>query len=128
MQALIRLNIATDKAARLSIQYAFWQQMIPEFGLSFNQLNIATALNYAGLACGGVIFIPFAIKYGRRPVYLISTAVMAATAFWTARLQAVPELYITNLLSGLAGSTNETIVQMTVGQHPITNDAEPTKR
>jgi hypothetical protein len=39
---------------------------------------------------------------------------MLATAFWTARIESLAELYITNLLQGLAGATNETIVEITV--------------
>lgn len=83
-------------------------------GVTYSQLNNATSVNNAGLSMGCVLFIPFARKYGRRPVYLVSTAVLAAMAFWTAKMQTVAELYVTNLLTGLAGAVNETIVQMTV--------------
>ena len=91
--------------------------------MTYSQLNNALAVNYAGTASGCVFFIPFAIKYGRRPVYLISTLLMAAIAFWTARIQSVGELYATSLLVGLAGATNETIVQMTV--RLVTPDHNP---
>lgn len=104
---------------RLSIQTVFWQDLVPDLNVDYNQLNIALAINYAGTGCGGFLFIPLAIKYGRRPVYLISTAIMAATCFWTARVGSVKSLYATNLISGLAGSTNETIVQMTVSERKI---------
>lgn len=88
--------------------------MIPDLKVDYSQLNNASAINYAGTGAGCIFFIPFAVKYGRRPVYLVSTAMMAAMSFWSARMTTVAELYITNLLAGLAGSTNETIVQMTV--------------
>lgn len=96
------------------MQTVFWQQMIPDLEVDYKQLNNALAVNYTGTACGCLLFIPFSIKYGRRPVYLISIAVMTALAFWTSRITSVTELYITNLLCGLSGSTNETLVQMTV--------------
>lgn len=88
--------------------------MIPDLQVGYAQLNNALAINYAGTATGCIFFIPFAIKYGRRPVYLVSTCLMAGVAFWSAKMQSVPELYITSLLCGLGGSTNEAIVQMTV--------------
>ncbi|KAK5046105.1 hypothetical protein LTR84_008562 [Exophiala bonariae] len=39
---------------------------------------------------------------------------MAGVCFGTARIDSVKGLYATNLICGLAGSTNETIVQMTI--------------
>jgi MFS family permease len=63
---------------------------------------------------GCVIFIPLAKKFGRRPVYLVSTALMLVTSFWISKLESLAELYIANLLQGLAGATNESIVQITV--------------
>lgn len=98
----------------LSIQLLFWQQMISDMGVNYTQLNTATSVNNAGLSMGCILFIPFARRYGRRPVYVASTALMAAMAFWTARMQTVAELYVTQLITGLAGAVNETIVQMTV--------------
>lgn len=63
---------------------------------------------------GCVLFIPLAKKYGRRPIYIASTAVMLATSFWTSSLKSLAELYVCNLLQGLAGATNEAIVEITV--------------
>lgn len=60
------------------------------------------------------LFIPVAKKFGRRPVYIASMALMTATIFWSAKIQTLSELYATNLLSGLAGATNEAIVQITI--------------
>ncbi|KAJ4110285.1 hypothetical protein NW768_012045 [Fusarium equiseti] len=96
------------------IQAIFWPQMTVELGFSFDQLNIGLACNVAGLAVGCIFVIPFTIKYGRRSTYIASTAVMAAISWWSARMQTLPELYITNLLYGLACATNETIAQLTI--------------
>jgi MFS family permease len=73
------------------------------------------SVNFVGLAMGCVFFIPFAKKFGRRPVYLVSTALMLVASFWAAEINSLTELYITNLLQGVAGATNEAIVQITVG-------------
>ncbi|KAJ5244536.1 hypothetical protein N7489_004632 [Penicillium chrysogenum] len=98
----------------LSIQAIFWQQMVLSLHVAYTQLNQAMSVNFAGLATGCVLFIPLAKKYGRRPVYIVSTAIMLATSFWTSRLDSLAELYITNLLQGLAGATNEAIVEITI--------------
>ncbi|KAJ5964319.1 uncharacterized protein N7479_004195 [Penicillium vulpinum] len=98
----------------LSIQSIFWQQMTIDLDVTYNELNNAMAVNYVGLATGCVLFIPFAKKYGRRPVYIVSTALMLATSFWTAKINGLTELYVTNLLQGLAGATNESIAEITI--------------
>ncbi|KAH7043919.1 major facilitator superfamily domain-containing protein [Macrophomina phaseolina] len=98
----------------LSTQTNFWQQMSVDMGLTFEQLNNAQSANLAGLAMGCVFFIPLTKKYGRRSTYVVSTAVMAAIAWWSAYMKTTAELFLTNLFFGLAGATNETIVQMTI--------------
>ncbi|OGM45336.1 putative MFS transporter [Aspergillus bombycis] len=98
----------------LSIQQIFWQLMVVDLHVTYPQLNNAMSVNFVGLAMGCVLFIPFAKKFGRRPVYLASTALMLVTSFWAAEISTLAELYITNLLQGLAGATNEAIVQITI--------------
>ncbi|KAJ5096013.1 hypothetical protein NUU61_005369 [Penicillium alfredii] len=98
----------------ISIQAVFWQQMVVDLQVSYTHLNQCMSVNYVGLSTGCVVFIPLAKKYGRRPVYIASTALMLATSFWTANLQSLTELYITNLLQGFAGATNESIAEITI--------------
>ncbi|KAF4537473.1 MFS transporter [Lasiodiplodia theobromae] len=98
----------------LSTQTSFWQQMSPDMGLSFEQLNNAQSANLAGLAVGCIFFIPLTKKYGRRSTYVVSTAVMAAVSWWSTYMETQAELILTNLFYGLAGATNETIVQVTI--------------
>lgn len=88
--------------------------MAKDLGVTFVQLNRAISVNFVGLSTGCILFIPLARKFGRRPIYLVSTALMLATAFWMAEIHSLPELYIANLLQGMAGATNESIVQITV--------------
>lgn len=88
--------------------------MSPELGLSFERLNNAQSANLAGLAMGCVFFIPITKKYGRRSTYVVSTAAMAAVSWWSTYMKTDAELFLTNLFYGLAGATNETVVQMTV--------------
>ncbi|KAM5354660.1 hypothetical protein ACJ41O_001307 [Fusarium nematophilum] len=97
-----------------SLPIVFWVLWIPEFGWTYGQLNAASALNYVGTALGCILFIPPAVKYGRRSMYLLSTAVILATAVWSACLKTLPELYISQFIFGLASATNETIVEMTI--------------
>ncbi|KAJ5090617.1 MFS general substrate transporter [Penicillium argentinense] len=98
----------------LSIQTLFWQQMTIDLQVSYTDLNQAMSVNFVGLATGCILFIPLAKKYGRRPVYIVSTALMLATSYWTSRLNSLTELYICNLLQGLGGAVNEAIAEITI--------------
>ena len=96
------------------VQTVFWQQMRVDMGVTTSDLNNAQSANLAGLALGCLCFIPFTVKYGRRPSYLLSMAVLAGSAWWMSRMETKAELVIVAVISGLAGSINETAVQMTV--------------
>ncbi|KAJ5631443.1 MFS general substrate transporter [Penicillium longicatenatum] len=98
----------------LSVQAIFWQQMVVDLHTTYTELNRAMSVNFVGLAMGCYLFIPLAKKYGRRPIYIISTMLMVATSFWSAELTTLTDLYVSNLLQGLAGATNEAIVEITI--------------
>lgn len=92
-----------------------WPDMGPDLDLTTDQLTHGQSANLAGLATGCLFFIPFAVKYGRRLVYILSLAVLAAAAWWTAAMHTYTESIIVSVLSGLSCAINETLVQMTVG-------------
>lgn len=91
-----------------------WSLYYSELGISYTELNNTFATNCAGLAVGCVIFIPFALKFGRRPVYIISTFITFGMAIWQAALHTYGEMLATQVISGLSGAVSETLVQMTV--------------
>ncbi|CAI6092421.1 unnamed protein product [Clonostachys chloroleuca] len=96
------------------MQVVFWQQIIIDLDVTYDQLNAGVAANSAGLAAGCVLFIPLTRKYGCRSTYILSTAVMASVSWWSSRMTTATEIYITNFLFGLAGSLNETISEITI--------------
>lgn len=99
------------------IQSIFWQQMNEELGITYQHLNWSVAVQSVGLAMGCMLFVPFTKKYGRRSSYILSMSVLTASYWWTSRLQSTAELYITNLIQGLASALNETLAQITVSIH-----------
>ena len=70
----------------LDIGTVIWAKINADLGLPFEISNISFGANMTGLAVGCLLFIPFALKYGRRPVYLLSIAVSLAKAIWQARM------------------------------------------
>lgn len=106
--------IAKVKTASVSVQPVFWTLMLTDLGVSYQDLANAQAVQLMGLSFGCVIFIPFAKKFGRRPIYITSTLIVALASWWSRYMTSLVELYLTNLLVGLAGAVNETAAQMTV--------------
>ncbi|KAJ4147238.1 hypothetical protein LMH87_001776 [Akanthomyces muscarius] len=98
----------------IDIATVVYGQVKDELGFSFQQLNQSFAVSDAGIAIGGVFFIPFALCFGRRPIYLLSIAVLVGTTIWQARMQTLGDLYGFNLVCGLAGSVGEIICAMTI--------------
>lgn len=98
----------------LDIPPVAYGQLVEDIGITFQLSNVAAALNFAGLAIGGVLLIPFTYRYGRRPIYLISIAVQLAAAIWAARITSKGEYLASSMLGGLGGAISETIVQITI--------------
>lgn len=85
-----------------------------ELGFSFEVLNDSYAAGCAALMVGGVVMIPFALKYGRRPIYLYSLAVQCAMGIWSARLENVGDILATQVIMCFVGALCEVMAQMTV--------------
>ncbi|OAG11203.1 major facilitator superfamily transporter [Paraphaeosphaeria sporulosa] len=98
----------------LMVQTVFWQQMKVDMGVSTVNLNNAQSANLAGVALGCLFFIPLTVKYGRRPSYLLSIAVLAGSMWWASKMKTNAELIVIAVISGLSGAINETAVQMTI--------------
>lgn len=99
---------------QLDIGFTAWAQYQDELGFGIDTLNGSAAANYAGLAVGCIFFLPLAHKYGRRPLYILSTVAQLAGAVWMARTENIADMYLSNVLSGLGGAISETIVQVTI--------------
>jgi MFS family permease len=88
---------------------------------------VGIAINYGGLAIGCIFFVPFVHKFGRRPLYLFSSALQLASVVWQAKVHTFGDLIGSNLISGLGGAISETMVQITIAdsffvhQHALMN-------
>lgn len=76
--------------------------------------NNTYAIGCATLALGSFMLIPFALKYGLRPIYVLSSAAQMAIMVWAARTVTAGDWWGVNALQCWVGSLSETMVQMTV--------------
>ncbi|KAJ5461282.1 Major facilitator superfamily domaingeneral substrate transporter [Penicillium daleae] len=100
--------------ALIDVATVTWGPVNAELGFSFVLLNDSYAAGCGALCIGAVILVPFALKFGRRPIYVFSTAVQCGISIWSARMQTVADLMLVNVLSCIVGALAEVLVQMTV--------------
>jgi MFS family permease len=91
-----------------------WTPMSEDLNISFNGLNNALALQQAGITVGCVFTIPLASKFGRRPAYIATATLVLVVDVWQIYLSSAPEIYATNFLAGIAASSNEAMLLVTV--------------
>ncbi|KAK5129231.1 hypothetical protein LTR08_003734 [Meristemomyces frigidus] len=99
-----------------------WGPMNVQLGFSYAILNDSYAIGCATLAFGAAMLIPFALKYGRRPIYIFSTAAQFAISIWSARINTVADIMLVNVFSCWVGSLAEVIVQMTIADVYFTHE------
>ncbi|KAI4681300.1 uncharacterized protein J4E84_007536 [Alternaria hordeiaustralica] len=91
-----------------------WGQIAPELGFSNDQLNNGGAMSCAGLAVGCMLFMPFVHKYGRRPLYLLSSALQLSGVLWQTQMANYGDYLGSNFLAGLGGAISEAVIQITI--------------
>ncbi|KAJ5207579.1 Major facilitator superfamily domain general substrate transporter [Penicillium cf. viridicatum] len=91
-----------------------WDPMHDQLRFSWALLNDNYALGCVFLGIGAVILTPFGFKFGRRPLYLISTLVTFGVSIWSAKMQRSVDLLLVNVFSCLFGALSEVIIQLTI--------------
>lgn len=100
--------------AQINATTPTWGPMSLELNFSVETLNDTYAIGCATLALGAFMLIPFALKYGLRPIYILSSAGQMAVMIWAARTQTAGDWWGVNALQCWLGSLGECLVQMTV--------------
>ena len=91
-----------------------WQDFEQLLDISYPQLNDQYAVNCASLGFGSIMFIPLALKFGRRPVYLLTALIIFITAIWQALLRDFGNMLAAQIFNGLACAVCWTLVPVTV--------------
>ncbi|CAG7934285.1 unnamed protein product [Penicillium olsonii] len=100
--------------ALIDVATVTWGPLNLELGFSYGLLTDSYAAGCGSLCIGGLFLVPFALKYGRRPIYVFSTAIQCGISVWSAKMQTVTDLMLVNVLSCIVGALAEVLVQMTV--------------
>lgn len=91
-----------------------WGPLADELGFSDETLTNTYAIGCATLAIGAPMLIPFALKYGSRPVYVLSSIAQFAISIWAAKTQTAGDWWGVNSVQCWLGSLAEVLIQMTI--------------
>ncbi|CAN8097521.1 unnamed protein product [Discula destructiva] len=100
--------------AQINATTPTWGPMEDELGFTAVLMNNTYAIGCGTLALGSFMLIPFALKYGLRPIYILSSAAQMGIMIWAARTYTAGDWWGVNALQCWVGSLAETMVQMTV--------------
>ena len=99
---------------QLQVGPTAWGPMMQQLHFTIDQLNQGSAMVSVGLSVGCVFFVPYVHKYGRRPLYLMSSALQLGSVIWQAKTHTYGDLMGACTLSGFGGAVSEAIVQITI--------------
>lgn len=105
--------------ATLTVGVPVWIYISQDIGISMSDLNNAFATNLGALSIGCWLFVPIALRFGRRPVYLVTALILFGFSVWSAKMKSKGEVFATQFLAGIAGAVNETLFQVTVGHSQV---------
>lgn len=93
---------------------AAWTTVSNDTGVSISNLNAGGALNYLLLGFVNIFWIPAAMKIGRRPVFLATTAICLGAAIWTGMFHGLAQWMLAMILNGVGTSAYQAVIQLAV--------------
>ncbi|KAL4806541.1 major facilitator superfamily domain-containing protein [Aspergillus unguis] len=93
---------------------AAWTQVSIDIDTSLAHMNGGSALNYLLLGFVNILWIPTAMKFGRKVVYIASMTIVMAASLWGAYIQGTVQWYMQSLVGGLGQSAYQAVIQLTV--------------
>lgn len=91
-----------------------WGPLAEELNFSDATLTNTYAIGCATLAVGPPMLIPFALKLGLRPVYVISSICQFAVSIWAARTMTAADWWGVNSVQCWLGALSNVLIQMTI--------------
>ncbi|KZF20415.1 MFS general substrate transporter [Xylona heveae TC161] len=93
---------------------AAWTSISEQTHVSITDLNGGGALNYLLLGFVNIFWIPIAMKFGRRLVFLATTAICLAGTVWTGSFNGTGQWFGSNILSGIGTAAYEAVIQLVI--------------
>lgn len=105
---------ATVMAFGENVSGAAWTVISDEIDVTIADMNGGSALNYLLLGFVNVLWIPTAMKFGRKIVYISSMTIVMAASVWNSYIYGTPQWYLNSLVGGIGQGAYQAIIQLTV--------------
>ncbi|KAH8690798.1 major facilitator superfamily domain-containing protein [Talaromyces proteolyticus] len=83
--------------------------IIKEFNISQTQAGYLITLNILSLGVGNLFWIPFAVKFGKRPIIILSSAIFFGSSIWSALAKSYGSLLGARIIQGFGASSSEAL-------------------
>lgn len=93
---------------------ASWTLISDDTGVSINNMNGGSALNYLLLGFFNIIWIPSAMKFGRKIVFILSLLILCGGSIWGGLYHDVAQYFILSALQGVGTAAYQALIQLTV--------------
>lgn len=94
---------------------AAWTTISEETGVTLNNMNGGSALNYLLLGFVNIIWIPSAMKFGRKIGYTLSLVFILAGGIWGGFFEGTAQYYLMMVVTGIGTAAYQALIQLTVG-------------
>ncbi|PYH97085.1 MFS transporter [Aspergillus ellipticus CBS 707.79] len=101
---------------------AAWTTISDKTGVSLENMNGGSALNYLMLGFFNIIWIPTAMKYGRKIVYILSLMFVLASGIWGGFYKGVAQYYLMMTVNGMGTAAYQALIQLTIFDVFFTHD------
>ncbi|ORY73633.1 major facilitator superfamily domain-containing protein [Leucosporidium creatinivorum] len=103
----------------IAITQVAFPEMGAAFGVSPGMIPNAIGYNLLGIAVGPLFWNPLSKSIGRRPVYLIGSAVFIPCAIWMALSNSYSCFCVARVFAGLSSSWSQTVPPATVADMTV---------
>ncbi|KAJ5820061.1 hypothetical protein N7474_005652 [Penicillium riverlandense] len=93
---------------------ASWTVISDDTGVSLTNMNGGSALNYLLLGFFNIIWIPSAMKFGRKIVYILSLILLMAGSIWGGFYHGTAQYYIMLAVQGVGTAAYQALIQLTI--------------
>ncbi|RAL10358.1 putative MFS transporter [Aspergillus homomorphus CBS 101889] len=93
---------------------AAWTTISEDTGVSLSNMNGGSALNYLMLGFFNIIWIPTAMKFGRKIVYILSLVFVLASGIWGGVFSGVAQYYVMMTVNGIGTAAYQALIQLTI--------------
>lgn len=93
---------------------AAWTTVSVDTHVTLTNMNGGSALNYLLLGFVNILWIPTAMKFGRKIVYILSLVFIVGAGIWGGLYNGTVQFFLMEIVNGIGTSAYQALIQLTV--------------